>query len=157
MKKPTVNVFEAADFTFSLIKIARIGKHSKDVQARLSSALIYGNLAEYLAENFLEWIRLKINLNQLAINRQFTISEPGEKEPTNFEQSLRKLRIFNFPFKKEIIDKIDVIRKNRNKLFHGLLKSKENDIDYNNLIKLIQTDTEDLFVLWDDFQKKING
>lgn len=142
-------------FIFSFITLARKGRNGKKLEDRLSSVLIYGNLAEFLAENFLEWIRLETNLIQMKNKSNFSISKSKKNESTNLEQSLRKLKMFDFPIKKDILIKLEKIKNNRNTLFHNLLKSKEKNIDYDGLIKIIQDDTEDLFRLWDKFHQVV--
>lgn len=142
-----------AGIIFNLIKLAREWSKNKCFSESLASVLIYANLAEFLAESILSIIQIAINSNMNGTKCRLDIlSDKGR--PTHLEALIRQLNLFDFFLKKEILLLLKNIKDSRNKLFHNLLTAEEKELHPDKLIKQIQSDVEELFILWSKFCKE---
>ncbi len=69
-------------------------------------------------------------------------------EKTNIEASKKRLEYFNFPYRDQIINRLELIKNDRNDLFHGLLRLPEKGLMIHPLAKRINNNLSELIKLW---------
>jgi hypothetical protein len=145
-KKPKVDPLESARYILELTKLAvKYEGNNKNGGDQLASALIYANLAEYFAYSLLKNVYFQINRNLSNLDYKITSLDLSK---TNLEGVIRLLERFDFPKKGTIMPLLTKIKDQRNKLFHGLVYSKENGVKPYTFIKNIQKDTKKLMTYW---------
>ena len=119
----------------------------------LASALIYMNVADYLAEYLFKNIHL---LAQEAVSRYYFGSitfSGGRKKPYNIGESISQLKKYEFPRKKDILVKLDEVKRSRNLVAHEMLKTKASDLlQIDQAVGELAEYTEELINLIDEIQ-----
>jgi hypothetical protein len=140
-------------YAVALTRLARTWKNKTNVSMAESttSAIIYTNVAEFLALSLLKKIEQEINKNcpKIKINLQ------NNKQPTNLDFSIKQLELFSFENKSEILQVLTNIKDQRNKLFHNMLFLYHKNIKPDSCIKNIQTQTEKLIIMLPEVLIKI--
>ena len=130
-------------------------EEDNDVSAalELSAALIYMNVADYLAEyiargvaHLIKEASGKYYFGQIGI-------KPLQKKSMTIEQSITFLERHFFPNKEEIMPLLEEVRDKRNKLAHEILKTDPKNYNvFDNLIPDLATVTESLVEKVDEIQ-----
>lgn len=114
------------DYINGLINFAREQKNKNTAESILASAVIYTNLAEYLATHLIKNIRHIIYLVSYFQLRGvvFIKSEYKSNVPKTLGLIKSELEYYEFPDKAEFLKLIDKFNKARNNLFHKLLDKR---------------------------------
>ncbi len=134
------NILEQANRIADLIQYADKISRSENPSSQLASALLYGNIAEYYCSSLLTWITLSINFALHSVRNDTDLVSAEEEDKTNLESTTRKLKLFNFPMKAEVLKNIKEIKDIRNELFHNLLTPKK-EWNTSSLTKRLKTKT----------------
>lgn len=108
------------------------------IKEKLASVLIYAALAEYAVDIFINSLAGNMNKNSSNHKVKFSSNVISSNGNTNLESALHKLRNFEYPKKKEIEEKIKLIKDSRNKVFHDLFNASEKEIILDIKIVIIQ-------------------
>ena len=135
---------------------ARSGRE-KDTEAELafelSAALLYMNVADYLAEYLVKGI---FHLSQAAVSGYYfgAISvKPSKREQYNIGESMKYLERYDFPRKEDIYAKLSEVNKARNTIAHQILKTKAEDLgNIDKAVVDLAQSTEELINIIDEIQ-----
>lgn len=120
------------------------------IENELAAALLYMNLADYLAEYLVTGMN---QLNQQALKGYYlgvVAYIPQQKESFNIGNAIYALKGYDFPKKAQIMGVLAEINNSRKKIAHEIVKTKVDDltaIDDN--VKRLVEHTEELVVLVD--------
>lgn len=125
-------------------------KSNKSVENQLASALLYMNLADYLAEHLVLGLH---EMSSEAMDKYYLgiVSVlPQQKDSFSIGNSIYALKGYDFPKKEKIMLELEAVNKARKKIAHEIIKTKSDELPevdkaYNSLVE----HTEKLVVLVD--------
>ena len=138
-------VHDNLEFKKSLLKYAQElrNKPKDDFESKLISAVLYAQLAEYMARFLLESLRSLTYEIIYNFTQAYVFVDARDKSSLSLERLIEGLNDFSFPDKPEIIKLFNEIKEARNDLFHNLpSKTQEDLIEIGEDITVIQDRTE---------------
>lgn len=104
------------------LEVARECSQDKDVARRLAGALLYANLAEYLAEHLLNGLK---DITREATREYFNavVVCVADQKSAPLDKVINQLKQFEFPSKPTIIKLLVSIKDCRNKMSHEIVKT----------------------------------
>lgn len=155
MKYPFVH--DELEVKQNFLNVAREFAASNDPEKQFAAALIYANLADYLGTHLYESLKLAChNATRTFFNGAIVLNMKDEAS-LPMGRVIGGLEIFSFPSKELIVPLLKNIKKNRDKVMHGLLKvpSKTlvNDID--DTFRELCEDVEQLVIYIDDIYRSL--
>ena len=119
----------------------------------LSAALLYMNVADYLAEYLVDGIAM---LTQTGTNNYYhgvIAIRPRTRNYLNIGESIKELKKFDFPQREDILKMLNEVNSARNQVAHQILKVKVEDLDkIDKAVSDLADKTEELVVLVDQIQ-----
>lgn len=136
----------------NFLKLAQeFHQKASNLENELSAALLYMNVADYLAEYLVTGLN---DLVKEAVGKYYlgVISvKPHKRQGLNIGESLRQLKTYEFPQKTAIIEELTEINKARNQIAHQILKTKGQDLPkIDDAATSLADHTEKLVVLVDE-------
>jgi len=139
---------ENLEYINNSLNLARQQRASDNLEGMMSATLIYTNLVEYLADNLLQNLHHAVHLASsrdfqatFFMKNQDTIKKGPPKPLGKLVESLGR---YEFPDSSGFLNLLEKFGKNRNNIFHGLLKTpkeKLGDVD-NDFVALHDTAEE---------------
>jgi len=126
-------------------------KMGESVENEFTTALLYMNLADYLAEylvvgfnSMLEEAMTKFYLGTVKVRAP-------KREKLTIGESIHHLQRFDFAGKSEILEKLKAINSSRQTIAHQILKTKPDKLDeIDEAARALVDNTEELVVLVDN-------
>ncbi len=101
----------------------------KDLGSHFASALLYANLADYLAANLLCGLQeMAEEATREYLNGRIVIRQKREMN-IPLEKTIKKLKEFEFPSREKILELLADIKKCRNKVAHEIFKTPSNEME----------------------------
>lgn len=95
----------------------------EDIAPHLAAALLYANLADYLAANLLCGLQeISEEATREYLNGRIVIRQ-ARKLDMPLEKTIKGLKEFEFPSRDKVLELLADIRKNRNKVAHEIFKT----------------------------------
>lgn len=118
----------------------------KGIEYRFATVVINANIAEYLLHVLINTLSLEVNkiCNEKGKNVKLEIIDPTGNSN---RQKIEVLEYFEFKNKKEIITRLKKIQSDRNNVFHNLVRSHTKQINIDNAIADVTTNTVQLRTL----------
>ncbi|MCL5113684.1 MAG: hypothetical protein M1372_00740 [Patescibacteria group bacterium] len=133
---------ENFEFKKSLIKAAR-DQDKSNISGMLSATLIYANTVDYLAFHILENLRTIVYLTTYTeLNATIFYAGSNERKDEPLGNIVEKLKNYDFPDKKDMIQDLSDFNELRKKYVHNFLK-----IDSSNSLELDKADKELLEII----------
>lgn len=115
-----------------LLQLARDFKakdEEDDIAHPLAAALLYANLADYLAANLLCGLReMSEEATREYLNGRIVI-RPKRELNQPLEATIRGLKEFEFPSREKVLELLAEIKANRNKLAHEIFKTPSSELE----------------------------
>jgi hypothetical protein len=143
LTKPFVH--ENLEFKNALLEYAReLKKNPKDnFESQLISAVLYAQLAEYMASFLLESLRHLVYDITYSFSQAFAFIDTRNRLGISLDRIIEGLKEFSFSDKPDILSLLIEVKNARNDLFHNLVsKSQEDLIEIGEDIITIQEKTE---------------
>lgn len=119
----------------------------------LSAALLYMNVADYLAEYLVKGI---VRLSEQAVGEYYhgTISVRQKRlDDLNIGKCIKILKEYDFPRREDILQKLDLVNKARNKVAHQILKISANELAViDQAVRDLRDSSEELINIIDQVQ-----
>ena len=97
-----------ATFTSLLAEFAETWSKEKDLKSKLASSLIYSNLAEFLADDIIFWVRNRIDDKLRGEN--FKLVKYKASYNTSLGFSIKRLKKLDFPNKDELLNLLKMVQ-----------------------------------------------
>jgi hypothetical protein len=136
-----------------LLQLARDSYAKTDsVENELAAALLYMNLADYLAEYLVFSLQ---ELAKEAMSKYYlgivTMKPAKIDAGFNIRHSLKQIKLFSFPQREEILFELSEINKARNKIAHEMFKVEgERVAEIDEAVKTLVLHTEELVNIVDE-------
>lgn len=154
MKYPFVH--EELEIKQNFLSTAREFAGSNNVEKQFAAALLYANLADYLATHLYESIKLACHNASRTYFNGALYSIVRDESDMPLGKVIGGLEGYSFPSKDAILPLLKKIKKNRDNIMHGLVKSPSEKLPkiesaFTDLI----TDVEQLVVYIDDIYRSL--
>lgn len=128
-----------------------MGKNMSDsVEKEFTTALLYMNLADYLAEYMVVSFNAMLSESMSKYYLGVVKVRPPKRDKLTIGESINQLQRFDFAGKAEIIEKLTAINKARQKIAHQILKTKPENMDeIDEAARDLVSNTEELVELVD--------
>ncbi len=153
MKTPFFH--EEIEVKVKFLNLAREFRTSNEIEKELASAMLYANMAEYLAYHLIESLRQIIFTGSKTFwNGSVYLDSRNLAEKETIGQIAKQLKKFGFPSKEVIIPLLERIAKNRNKIMHNILRTPASELQaIDESIRQLADDCEELVSAIDDIYR----
>lgn len=123
----------------------------ESVEKEFTTALLYMNLADYLAEYLVVGFNTMLGEAMSKYYLGVVKVRPPKREKLTIGDSIHQLQRFDFAGKADIIEKLQAINAARQKIAHQILKTKPENMDeIDEAARNLVSNTEDLVDLVDN-------
>jgi hypothetical protein len=134
------------------LNLAREFKSKEDsLEHELACALLYMNLADYLAEYLVVGLT---DMSKEAMGKNYlgmvTLRSP-KRDSFNIGDSMKHLERFDFPRKADVLEELNKINSARKKIAHQILKTSRLELeDIDKAVHELAVHTEELVIIVDE-------